>query len=101
MRKTLILFLVGLFGFSFMAGCSETTLVGSTWINQGNDSSFSFTNESLVVVTISGSAIPATYSVVDETITITAMLDSIIGKIDGNKITITGELLKGEVFMKK
>jgi hypothetical protein len=88
--------------FGNVISCKADSIVGTTWVNQDNGTSFSFTNESQVVVNLYGrAAIPATYSVVDGTITITAALDSIIGKIDGNKIIITGELLEGEIYMKK
>ena len=102
MKKFVFVVVLVLIGVvSCNKGVSANSLVSTTWVNQDGSGSLSFTDKSQVVITLSGSAIPATYTVVDNTITMTAMADSIIGKIEGNKITITGELLSGEIFSKR
>jgi hypothetical protein len=97
MVPVFVLFLV----VGFVTNCNTASFVGTTWVNQDNGNSLSFSSETQVVITISGNAVPATYSVVDGTVTMSAGLDSIVGKVDANKIIITGELLGGEIFTKK
>jgi hypothetical protein len=96
--SVLILFLV----VGFITNCKSDSLVGSTWVNKDNGFSLHFSSETQVVLTIGGYEVPAIYSVVDDTVTISAMLDRIVGKIEGNKITIiSGSFDEGDIFTKK